>query len=72
MHTQTPRPTASGNLTHYTVDLQGKRETSALTTGARESQPICKAQNKLFLRKAKKLWGKQEVRMEAYRKKYRK
>lgn len=53
MHIQTPRPTASGNLTHYTVDPQGKRETSALPTGARESQLICKAQNKLFLRKAK-------------------
>lgn len=64
MHTQTPRPTASGNLTHYTVDLQGKRETSGLTTGARESQLIYKVQNKLFFRQAKKL---EETRKSEWR-----
>lgn len=48
MQSQTPRPTARGNLTHSTTDLQGKGKPVLSLWVPEENQLIFKAQNKLF------------------------
>lgn len=55
MQSQTPRPAARGNLSHYTTDLQGKRKPVLSLWVPEENQLIFKAQNKLFLKQEKTL-----------------